>query len=192
MAKRSFVSEGEEQYNDLETEQESEIEEDEGEEEEEKHQREKMIIIRVVSGGERRGFQLESNSDNGSGGIYLCCQADECGKELVDAKAYHRRHKVCERHAKAPVVLVKGVRQRFCQQCSRFHGISEFDNFKRSCRSRLAGHNERRRKLLSDQKMQKYVEKSKTSNNTVEHTRFQKSDQVVLQNNRKIKRVRIE
>lgn len=119
MAKRSFVSEGEEQYNDLETEQESEIEEDEGEEEEEKHQREKMIIIRVVSGGERRGFQLESNSDNGSGGIYLCCQADECGKELVDAKAYHRRHKVCERHAKAPVVLVKGVRQRFCQQCSR-------------------------------------------------------------------------
>ncbi|KAJ0826969.1 putative transcription factor SBP family [Helianthus annuus] len=43
-------------------------------------------------------------------------------------------------------LLFAGMHQRFCQQCSRFHELSEFDEAKRSCRRRLAGHNERRRK----------------------------------------------
>ncbi|PPR88761.1 hypothetical protein GOBAR_AA31930 [Gossypium barbadense] len=77
------------------------------------------------------------------------CQADDCGADLKDAKQYHRRHKVCEPHAKDAFVLVKGIRQRFCQQCSRFHEISKFDGTKRSCRDRLAGHNLRRRKARS-------------------------------------------
>lgn len=53
-------------------------------------------------------------------------------------------------HAKAPKVVVLGLEQRFCQQCSRFHSVSEFDESKRSCRKRLAGHNERRRKSSQD------------------------------------------
>ncbi|KAG5579963.1 hypothetical protein H5410_050590 [Solanum commersonii] len=57
-----------------------------------------------------------------------------------------QRHKVCEMHAKAPKVVLLGLQQRFCQQCSRFHSVSEFDVSKRTCRRRLAGHNERRRK----------------------------------------------
>ncbi|XP_068656450.1 squamosa promoter-binding protein 1 [Aristolochia californica] len=77
------------------------------------------------------------------------CQAEKCAVDLSEAKRYHRRHKVCEHHSKAPVVLVGGLRQRFCQQCSRFHELSEFDEAKRSCRRRLAGHNERRRKSSS-------------------------------------------
>lgn len=32
----------------------------------------------------------------------------------------------------------------------RFHAVSEFDDSKRSCRRRLAGHNERRRKSSHD------------------------------------------
>lgn len=79
-----------------------------------------------------------------------CCQAERCTADLTDAKQYHRRHKVCEQHAKAQVVVVGGIRQRFCQQCSRFHELSEFDEAKRSCRRRLAGHNERRRKNTAD------------------------------------------
>ncbi|KAJ4841140.1 hypothetical protein Tsubulata_006433 [Turnera subulata] len=74
------------------------------------------------------------------------CQVERCGADLSDAKRYHRRHKVCEVHSKAPAVVVAGLRQRFCQQCSRFHELTEFDETKRSCRRRLAGHNERRRK----------------------------------------------
>ncbi|XP_037486810.1 squamosa promoter-binding-like protein 7 [Triticum dicoccoides] len=74
------------------------------------------------------------------------CQVEGCHMVLAGAKEYHRRHKVCEAHSKAPRVIVHGAEQRFCQQCSRFHAMAEFDDAKRSCRRRLAGHNERRRK----------------------------------------------
>ncbi|XP_047323793.1 squamosa promoter-binding-like protein 8 isoform X2 [Impatiens glandulifera] len=74
------------------------------------------------------------------------CQAEACNADLSHAKHYHRRHKVCEFHSKASTVIAGGLTQRFCQQCSRFHTLSEFDNGKRSCRKRLADHNRRRRK----------------------------------------------
>nr|GMD34823.1 squamosa promoter-binding-like protein 8 [Ipomoea batatas] len=74
------------------------------------------------------------------------CQAEGCNADLTHAKHYHRRHKVCEFHSKAATVIAGGLTQRFCQQCSRFHVLSEFDNGKRSCRRRLADHNRRRRK----------------------------------------------
>ena len=47
------------------------------------------------------------------------CQVEGCNEALVGAKDYHRRHKVCESHSKAPRVVVLGLEQRFCQQCSR-------------------------------------------------------------------------
>ncbi|KAK1293232.1 Squamosa promoter-binding-like protein 1 [Acorus calamus] len=78
------------------------------------------------------------------------CQVEGCNANLKDAKDYHRRHKVCEAHAKASKALVGNVMQRFCQQCSRFHHLQEFDEGKRSCRRRLAGHNRRRRKTHPD------------------------------------------
>ncbi|OMO70134.1 Transcription factor, SBP-box [Corchorus capsularis] len=74
------------------------------------------------------------------------CQVYGCKKDLTSSKDYHKRHKVCEVHSKTAKVIVNGIEQRFCQQCSRFHLLSEFDDGKRSCRKRLAGHNERRRK----------------------------------------------
>ncbi|CAL1361512.1 unnamed protein product [Linum trigynum] len=74
------------------------------------------------------------------------CQAEGCTADLTHAKHYHRRHKVCEFHSKASTVVAAGLTQRFCQQCSRFHVLTEFDNGKRSCRKRLADHNRRRRK----------------------------------------------
>ncbi|XP_058073469.1 squamosa promoter-binding-like protein 17 isoform X2 [Magnolia sinica] len=74
------------------------------------------------------------------------CQVEGCMVDLTGAKAYYCRHKVCGMHSKSPKVIVAGMEQRFCQQCSRFHQLPEFDQGKRSCRRRLAGHNERRRK----------------------------------------------
>lgn len=78
------------------------------------------------------------------------CQVEGCTTDLSQSKDYHRRHKVCEVHAKASNAVVGNVTQRFCQQCSRFHLLQEFDEGKRSCRRRLAGHNRRRRKTHSD------------------------------------------
>ncbi|XP_057952206.1 squamosa promoter-binding-like protein 6 isoform X2 [Malania oleifera] len=74
------------------------------------------------------------------------CQVYGCNKDLSSSKDYHKRHRVCEIHSKTAKVIVNGIEQRFCQQCSRFHLLAEFDDGKRSCRKRLAGHNERRRK----------------------------------------------
>ncbi|KAK9065807.1 hypothetical protein SSX86_015208 [Deinandra increscens subsp. villosa] len=77
------------------------------------------------------------------------CQVEGCNLDLSDAKTYYSRHKVCGVHSKTAKVIVNGLEQRFCQQCSRFHQLPEFDQGKRSCRRRLAGHNERRRKPTS-------------------------------------------
>ncbi|EOA33388.1 hypothetical protein CARUB_v10020369mg [Capsella rubella] len=95
-----------------------------------------------------RGFALPAKKPRASN---LCsqkplCQVYGCNMDLTSSKDYHKRHRVCETHSKTSVVIVNGLEQRFCQQCSRFHFLSEFDDGKRSCRRRLAGHNERRRK----------------------------------------------
>ncbi|XP_034698233.1 squamosa promoter-binding protein 1 isoform X2 [Vitis riparia] len=55
----------------------------------------------------------------GAGSTPPCCQVDNCTADMSDAKRYHKRHRVCEHHAKAPVILIAGIQQRFCQQCSR-------------------------------------------------------------------------
>lgn len=47
------------------------------------------------------------------------CQVYGCNMDLSFSKDYHKRHRVCEAHSKTSVVIVSGVEQRFCQQCSR-------------------------------------------------------------------------
>ena len=48
------------------------------------------------------------------------CQVYGCHKDLSSSKDYHKRHKVCEIHSKTAKVIVNGIEQRFCQQCSRY------------------------------------------------------------------------
>ncbi|KAL2466811.1 Squamosa promoter-binding-like protein 12 [Abeliophyllum distichum] len=103
-----------------------------------------------LGGGSGISTQAAAAATGGGGGMAQpCCVVEKCEVDLRGCKKYYQRHKVCEVHSKAPEVIVSGARQRFCQQCSRFHEVSEFDQTKRSCRSRLAGHNERRRKSSS-------------------------------------------
>ncbi|ONK78764.1 uncharacterized protein A4U43_C02F22170 [Asparagus officinalis] len=94
--------------------------------------------------------EKKSKLQGGSSSRLPRCQVEGCGADLSESKDYHRRHKVCEMHSKASSAMVNNVMQRFCQQCSRFHLLPEFDEGKRSCRRRLAGHNRRRRKTLPD------------------------------------------
>ncbi|CAL9236577.1 unnamed protein product [Arabidopsis halleri] len=97
------------------------------------------------SGSSSSGGSNRRVRGGGSGQIPRC-QVEGCGMDLTNAKGYYSRHRVCGVHSKTPKVIVSGIEQRFCQQCSRFHHLAEFDLEKRSCRRRLAGHNERRRK----------------------------------------------
>ncbi|KAM7480168.1 hypothetical protein LguiA_028381 [Lonicera macranthoides] len=99
----------------------------------------KMVLS--PSGSSKRPRSINSN------GVHAAsCLVDGCIADLSNCREYHRRHKVCELHSKTPQVMINGHKQRFCQQCSRFHSPEEFDEGKRSCRKRLDGHNRRRRK----------------------------------------------
>jgi hypothetical protein len=49
-------------------------------------------------------------------------------------------------------VIKDGRPQRFCQQCSHFHGLDAFDGSRRSCREQLAAHNARRRRRAQPNK----------------------------------------
>ncbi|KAE9603041.1 putative transcription factor SBP family [Lupinus albus] len=88
----------------------------------------------------------KKGKSNGQNVQLTRCQVEGCALDLSSAKDYHRKHRVCESHSKSPKVVIAGMERRFCQQCSRFHDLSEFDEKKRSCRRRLTDHNARRRK----------------------------------------------
>ncbi|KAM1065326.1 hypothetical protein TB1_020196 [Malus domestica] len=121
-----------------------------------------MIALKLGSLPDSRGAQNIQHSisterskkaGNGTRSSYYpapTCQVHGCNMDLTFSKDYHKRHRVCDAHSKTAVVIVNGIEQRFCQQCSRFHLLAEFDDMKRSCRKRLAGHNLRRRKPLLD------------------------------------------
>lgn len=65
------------------------------------------------SSGSLKRSRVQNGSHN------MCCLVDGCSSDLSDCREYHKRHRVCEKHSKTPVVLVGGKQQRFCQQCSR-------------------------------------------------------------------------
>ena len=57
------------------------------------------------------------------------CQVHGCNMDLSSSKDYHKRHKVCDVHSKTPKVIVNGIEQRFCQQCSRLVFCLLFSSF---------------------------------------------------------------
>lgn len=74
------------------------------------------------------------------------CQV--CAEPIAqDSPAFFKRYRICRVHAAAEEVEREGVPSRFCQQCGRFHALSDFDGPQRSCRSQLAYHAARRRQL---------------------------------------------
>jgi len=75
---------------------------------------------------------------------------DGCTADLSELRHYHQRYKVCQDHLRVPSVVHEGIVQRFCQQCSRFHALTEFEGDKRSCRARLQRHNARRRRKAAE------------------------------------------
>ncbi|KAK9079871.1 hypothetical protein SSX86_001544 [Deinandra increscens subsp. villosa] len=78
------------------------------------------------------------------------CQVPGCETDISELKGYHKRHRVCLRCANASMVVVDGQNKRYCQQCGKFHVLSDFDEGKRSCRRKLERHNSRRRRKLTD------------------------------------------
>lgn len=80
------------------------------------------------------------------------CQVPGCEVDISELKGYHKRHRVCLRCANASTVVLDGQNKRYCQQCGKFHVVSDFDEGKRSCRRKLERHNNRRRRKPADSK----------------------------------------
>ncbi|XVF08676.1 hypothetical protein REPUB_Repub07fG0023600 [Reevesia pubescens] len=106
--------------------------------------KEQQGVLKLESSPSKRARAANNGTNQ------VSCLVDECNSDLSNCRDYHRRHKVCELHSKTAEVMINGQKQRFCQQCSRFHSLGEFDEGKRSCRKRLDGHNRRRRKPQPD------------------------------------------
>uniref|UniRef100_M8C1V1 Squamosa promoter-binding-like protein 17 n=1 Tax=Aegilops tauschii TaxID=37682 RepID=M8C1V1_AEGTA len=70
-------------------------------------------------GGGGSGASTPAAGGNASQSQQPRCQVEGCGVDLSGGKTYYCRHKVCLEHSKAPLVVVAGIEQRFCQQCSR-------------------------------------------------------------------------
>ncbi|MCD7459541.1 hypothetical protein HAX54_041221 [Datura stramonium] len=85
-----------------------------------------------------------------SAGAGARCQVPDCEADITELKGYHKRHRVCLRCANASAVLLDGHSKRYCQQCGKFHILSDFDEGKRSCRRKLERHNNRRRRKATD------------------------------------------
>ena len=84
----------------------------------------------AAAGGGRKGKGVSAGGGAAGGGRPASasaasatqpprCQVDGCGVDLSAVKQYYCRHKVCYMHSKEPRVVVAGIEQRFCQQCSR-------------------------------------------------------------------------
>nr|XP_028959574.1 uncharacterized protein LOC103413440 isoform X2 [Malus domestica] len=101
-----------------------------------KDEEDEELDVQVEDHHDRKKKGAESVT--GASGVRMAiCKADGCAVDLSDAKVYNRRHTVCELHSKAPLVIVSGLKRRFCHKCSRFHDLSEFDDTKQSCRRHL-------------------------------------------------------
>ncbi|CAI5483177.1 unnamed protein product [Closterium sp. Yama58-4] len=103
------------------------------------------VGVAVGAPSDTSGPQPGGGGGSGGRGV-VTCRVDGCGEDLSSARSYNRRHRVCGVHTRAAAVTVDGNQQRFCQQCSRFQDMDDFEPGRRSCRQSLQYHNKRRRK----------------------------------------------
>ncbi|CAL9096246.1 unnamed protein product [Musa textilis] len=101
---------------------------------------------RGAAGGERK----RARKARAAPAAACRCQVPRCEADIGELKGYHRRHRVCLRCACASSVDLDGESKRYCQQCGKFHMLSDFDEGKRSCRRKLEHHNKRRRRRHAD------------------------------------------
>ncbi|PSC71981.1 squamosa promoter binding [Micractinium conductrix] len=79
------------------------------------------------------------------------CRVNGCPEPL--GTGYSTKYRICRQHYNATSVeLSEGTFGRFCQQCSKFHPLSEFEGEKLSCRAGLERHTQRRKERQARQR----------------------------------------
>eukprot|EP00242_Pyramimonas_sp_CCMP2087_P006369 CAMPEP_0198207578 /NCGR_PEP_ID=MMETSP1445-20131203/11008_1 /TAXON_ID=36898 /ORGANISM="Pyramimonas sp., Strain CCMP2087" /LENGTH=894 /DNA_ID=CAMNT_0043880657 /DNA_START=289 /DNA_END=2973 /DNA_ORIENTATION=- len=66
------------------------------------------------------------------------CRVPDCPHaDLRSGPRYCRSHRICEYHIKCLHVYFNDAAYRFCQKCTRFHVVEEFEEEKHTCRQGL-------------------------------------------------------
>lgn len=73
------------------------------------------------------------------------CRVVDCQTDLNTQTNTNRKYYLCRDHWAAEAIIVEGIPQRFCGQCSRFKILSEYDGPKRTCRQCLLLRNTKKR-----------------------------------------------
>jgi hypothetical protein len=79
----------------------------------------------------------------GSPGGIIRCTIDNGGEPCVSV--YCRRYHTCRAHIEALHVVRNGEECRFCQRCSSFQPVGDFDGARHTCRDALSAYNAARR-----------------------------------------------
>eukprot|EP00242_Pyramimonas_sp_CCMP2087_P009323 CAMPEP_0198213630 /NCGR_PEP_ID=MMETSP1445-20131203/28977_1 /TAXON_ID=36898 /ORGANISM="Pyramimonas sp., Strain CCMP2087" /LENGTH=314 /DNA_ID=CAMNT_0043888301 /DNA_START=425 /DNA_END=1369 /DNA_ORIENTATION=- len=74
----------------------------------------------------------------------MVCRVPGCTTSDMQWTKYSRKHRVCMRHIKLESVLIDDIKQRFCQKCTRFQRLEDFDGSKHTCRKGLESQRQRR------------------------------------------------
>eukprot|EP00240_Pyramimonas_obovata_P004520 CAMPEP_0118934962 /NCGR_PEP_ID=MMETSP1169-20130426/14604_1 /TAXON_ID=36882 /ORGANISM="Pyramimonas obovata, Strain CCMP722" /LENGTH=345 /DNA_ID=CAMNT_0006877927 /DNA_START=161 /DNA_END=1195 /DNA_ORIENTATION=+ len=92
----------------------------------------------VVAGEASSKPQTGVKRDSSAKKAVKACRVPGCScTDLSNASRHCLRHRVCAQHLQSLSVMFHGKPHRFCQKCTRFHEIHEFDNMKHSCRAAL-------------------------------------------------------
>lgn len=99
-----------------------------------------------VHASHRAPPELPPSSPGGT----IRCTVDNCGEPCVSV--YCRRYHTCREHIGALHVVRNGADVRFCQRCSSFQPIADFDGDRHTCRDALRAYNSARREARKTNK----------------------------------------
>ena len=103
----------------------------------------------TIQTGPREVHASHRQAPSSPGGT-IRCTVDDCNEPCVSV--YCKRYHTCREHIGALRVVRGGAEVRFCQRCSSFQPIADFDGDRHTCRDALHAYNLARREMRKTNK----------------------------------------
>ena len=103
----------------------------------------------TIQTGPREVHASHRQAPSSPGGT-IRCTVDDCNEPCVSV--YCKRYHTCREHIGALRVVRGGAEVRFCQRCSSFQPIADFDGDRHTCRDALRAYNLARREMRKTNK----------------------------------------
>ena len=103
----------------------------------------------TIQTGPREVHASHREAPSSPGGT-IRCTVDDCNEPCVSV--YCKRYHTCREHIGALRVVRGGAEVRFCQRCSSFQPVADFDGDRHTCRDALRAYNLARREMRKTNK----------------------------------------